>query len=237
MPSYPDVSVPAAFHDAFLTFAGLVDHLDGAETRAADHATVERRIAKDGTELLRQMFQAWITVRASSEPQRDVVGFDEVRRTHHRAAVRPIESVFGEVQVKRDQVGARGHSALVPLDAGLNLPDGRFTFGVRERVVEEAISGSYDGAVETIRETTGASVAKRQAEELVVAAAVDFDAFYAASAVHAATDSTDLLVLTADGKGIVMRPDGLRAGWRLARTSSRSDCRRGRRRIGSVWPR
>lgn len=219
MPSYPDVSVPAAFRDAFLTFAVLVDHLDGAETRAADHATVERRIAKDGTELLRQMFEAWLTVRAGSEPQRDVVGFDDVRRTHHRAAVRSIESVFGEVQVKRDQVGARGHGALVPLDAGLNLPDGRFTFGVRERVVEEAISGSYDGAVETIRETTGASVAKRQAEELVVAAAVDFDEFYTASAARAATNSTDLLVLTADGKGIVMRPDGLRDATRRAAAS------------------
>lgn len=219
MPSYPEVYVPAAFRDALLTFTTLVDHLDGVTTRTADHATIERRIAKDGSELLRQMFEAWLTVRAANEPRRDVVGFDDTERTHHRAAVRSIESVFGEVKVERDQVGARGHAALVPLDASLNLPDDRFTFGVRERVIEEAISGSFDGAVETIRETTGASVAKRQAEELVVAAAVDFDAFYVTSSTRAPTESSDLLVITADGKGIVMRPDGLRDATRRAAAS------------------
>lgn len=216
MQSYPAPSIPAAYNDAHLAFTALVTDLGSAANLTADHAAIEHQICKDGTEILRRMYQGWLTVRAETEPRRDVVGSDEVTRTHHRLGIRDIESLFGTVSVRRDQVGARGRDCLVPLDAALNLSDDRFTFGVRERVVEEAIRGSFDAAVQSVCGTTGAGVAKRQAEELVGAAAVDFDAFYALSAARAPADSCDLVVLTADGKGVVMRPDGLREATRRA---------------------
>ena len=91
--------------------------------------------------------------------------------------------------------------ALAPLDARLNLHDDRFSSGVREQVVQEAVRGSFDAAVAAISATTGASVANRQAEELVLAAAVDFDAFYGMQLGESDGKTDDLLVLTADGKG------------------------------------
>jgi hypothetical protein len=109
---------------------------------------------------------------------RDVTGADGIRRAHHREATREVESVFGTVQVTRDRVGARGSDALVPADAALNLPEDRFTFGVRERVAEEAARGSFEAAASATSSTTGAGVAKRQAEELTLLASVDFDAVY-----------------------------------------------------------
>ena len=52
---------------------------------------------------------------------------------------------------------------------------------------------------------------KRQLEQLAARAATDFDAFYTDSTPSQATPvEGDLLVLSADGKGIVMRPDALR---------------------------
>lgn len=216
MSAYPDLSVPAAYQGAAQTFTRLICDLDAPERQHDDHAAIERRIHAEGTELLRQMYQAWLTVRAAAEPRRDVVGVDDKERTHHRTAPRPLGSVFGDVTIERDRVGAIGADALVPLDALLNLTADRFSFGVRERVVQEAIRGSFDSSVAAIRATTGARVSKRQAEEMALAAAVDFDAFYEVARIAGTSAAADLMVLTADGKGIVMRADGLRNATRRA---------------------
>jgi hypothetical protein len=61
---------------------------------------------------------------------------------------------------------------------------------------------------------TGAQIGKRQVEQLAVRAAVDFESFYASSVRSPGeqdTDEDDVLVLSADGKGIVMRADASRA--------------------------
>jgi len=58
-------------------------------------------------------------------------------------------------------------------------------------------------------------VAKRQVEELAADAAVDFDTFYAARPLLAAA-AEDVLVISCDGKGIVMRPEALREPTRAA---------------------
>ncbi|WP_399495303.1 hypothetical protein [Streptomyces sp. P9(2023)] len=56
---------------------------------------------------------------------------------------------------------------------------------------------------------TGAGVGHRQVAALAIGAAVDIDSFYDALVPAPCTNST-LLVLSLDGKGVVMRPDALR---------------------------
>ncbi len=66
-----------------------------------------------------------------------------------------------------------------------------------------------------VRDYSGGAIAKRQVEELAVRATQDFDAFYAQrEPAHEPAD--DLLVLSTDGKAIVMRHEDLRAATRLA---------------------
>src|SRR5205823_14362904 len=60
-----------------------------------------------------------------------------------------------------------------------------------------------------IERQTGVRLGKRQVEELAGLAAVDFEDFYAQRRAPRGKDG-DLLALSADGKGIVMRPDALR---------------------------
>jgi len=59
---------------------------------------------------------------------------------------------------------------------------------------------------------TGAHVPKRQFEELMKRAAQDFQAFYAQRQAGAGADpqTGSILVLTVDGKGVVMQPEDLR---------------------------
>ncbi len=119
--------------------------------------------------------------------------------------------MFGTVWVNRIGYEAKGESMLYPLDGGLNLPRERYSLGVRKRVVTEAVKNSFDETVEGLEKTTGAHVPKRQAEELVTRAAIDFDAFYDQDrVVPEPQESGDLLVLSVDGKGVVMRESDLR---------------------------
>ena len=218
MPAYLEDPAHAPFVPAIVAFVGLLETLVVVGARSDDHAHIEQLILKQGTEVLRLLLEICLNMRAASVQADKVEGADGVMRTHHRSGTRQLETLFGTVVVKRDRVGARGAEALVPADASLNMPADRFSFGVRERVVAEAIRGSYDAAGESMDRTSGADLAKRQAEELVVAAAQDFDAFYDGAQRDAPErgSATSLLVLSVDGKGIVMRPDGLRKETRKA---------------------
>jgi hypothetical protein len=74
----------------------------------------------------------------------------------------------------------------------------------------EAACGSFDAAHDAITRRCGPVLGKRQLEESVVHAAADIPAFYAARIPQPCTSSV-LLIMSADCKGIVMRPGALRA--------------------------
>jgi hypothetical protein len=82
----------------------------------------------------------------------------------------------------------------------------------------EAASNSYDEVVTRINETTGGAVPKAQAEQMVVKLAQDFNEFYEKVQRQSNKSESDEvpLVVSLDGKGIVMRPEGLRESTRKA---------------------
>jgi hypothetical protein len=109
----------------------------------------------------------------------------------------------------------------------------------------EAAAGSFEHATGQVRERTGLALGKRQVEELAVRGAVDFDAFYAervSAACEQQHGEEEVLVLSADGKGIVMRSEALReatakaaqrASPKLKTRLSRGE-KSGRKRIAEV---
>jgi hypothetical protein len=200
-------------------FENLVARLDGEETRRMTHADVERLLRTDGTELLRRLFQGHLDARGVGEAAGAVVGCDGKARTHARVSDRELVTVFGSVRLARMGYGQRQVKSLYPRDAELNVPPEIYSHGVRRQVAEETARGSFDEAVAAIERTTGADVAKRQTEELAARAATDFDAFYdsrAAATRAEAAKTAGILVLTTDGKGVVMRPESLREATRKA---------------------
>jgi plasmid stabilization system protein ParE len=181
----------------------------------AEHAEVEAFIEKGGREWARLMLEAQFALRAELEQRVEVVGADGAERSSARSTERHLETVVGTVAVPRLGYQKRGHGDLHPMDAALNLAGDHFSFGVRHLVAKECARASFDEVVDLIRDRSGAAVAKRQVEELAVRAAHDFDAFYALR-MHERDATNDLLVLSFDGKGIVMRHADLREATRLA---------------------
>ena len=163
--------------------------------------------------------QDYLDLRAAHEPKCEVVGANGVARTHTRLTHRQLETLFGTVTVGRLGYSKRGVARLHPLDAALNLSPDLYSHGVRRRVAEETAKTSFDEVVTSLATTSGARVPKRQAEQLAVRAAVDFDAFYATRSVPHTTEGRPggpIVVMSADGKGVVMRTQDLREATRKA---------------------
>ncbi|MEO8841000.1 MAG: ISKra4 family transposase [Kofleriaceae bacterium] len=201
------------FCEAHMAMDKIIERLLAMADEGATADEVSRLISKDGTELLRELMQGYFDRRAEREQYVAVVGADGVERRDARTASRTIETVVGEIEVKRLLYQAPGVDGIAPLDAALGLPEEKYTHELRRIVAEESAKSSFDEVVELIAKRTGANVPKRQVEELTERAAQDFDAFYQ-ERLREAEETDHLLVLSFDGKGIAMRLADLREATR-----------------------
>ena len=193
-------------------FEQLIGWLEGDEAAGLEHGQLEEQLDSRGRELLRQLLQGNLDLRALREQRLPrVLDADGDRHGAVEAGhSRPLRSLFGKVRVTRLAYRRRGHANLHPADAQLNLPAETHSHGLRRLAAVEAARGSFDQAGAAVGRRTGQRLGKRQAEALAAAAAVDVEDFYATHHAPEAVDGNDVLVLSADGKGIVMRPDALR---------------------------
>jgi hypothetical protein len=202
--------------DAFEASRGhlavMEKRLSSPDMMNAEHGELEKYVMEEGMELQRLLLQAHMELRAARERRVAVRGADGVLRTTVRASTRPLTTLVGVVDVPRSAYQARDVGGLHPMDASLNLAPTLYSHGVERFVAEQAAIMSFDDVRHALLRQSGARVAKRQIEEMAVRSAVDFDAFYAERrAANDVVEAThDLLVLTFDGKGIVMVPEDLR---------------------------
>jgi hypothetical protein len=170
----------------------------------------------------------------------EVAGADGVTRGRaERGHARPVVTRLGEVRVRRIgyRAGIKGVPSLFPRDAVLNLPPLGYSWGLQQLAEMFCRSGSYEQAHEFVLAATGVSIGKRQLEQIAAAAAADVAAFYdaggpagqgqpgggqpgepAAAAGRPGEQQPGRpeggkplpLGLSADGKGVAMRPESRR---------------------------
>ncbi len=208
----------APYAAAEAAFAEAKAYLCSREARQMSESDLERELHRRGQELMRKLLQGHLEQPSPGEVAGPVAGADGVERSERRVHQRRLETTFGTVQVERLGYARAGHDSLHPLDAALNLPPERYSLEVRRRVAEAAASRSFDEALFDLSRSTGAEVPKRQAEQLVARAAEDFDAFYEArrAAEGQSPPEGSVVVLTFDGKGVVLHREDLREATRKA---------------------
>ena len=241
--------------------AGLAAELTGAGAAAMTLEAMEQLVVVRGRELLRAVFQFGLDAGADAEVRLpEVAGADGVRRTPAgRDHARTIVTTVGQVQVRRIGYRAKGKArgkgvpALFPRDAVLNLPPRRYSWPLQQLAALSARDGAYGLAQEFVRAATGITIGKRQLEEIAAAAAADVAAFYAGPAFPGGPGQLPApqpgqtgqgkrlpLVLSADGKGVAMRPESRRTrttapGKRVKNFSTRPGIgEKGHKRIAEV---
>lgn len=212
--------------------------LGGEESAGCAHAELEARLQVDGRELLRQLLQDHLDVRTQRETRlAGVVGAGGVARSSAETGrARGLATVFGDVAVRRAAYRGRGRAGLHPADGALNLPEETYSHGLRRLAAIESARGWFAEATAAVEHATGQRLGSRQVEQLAQPAAVDFDHF-SASRRRQLCEAGDVLVLSCDGKGTMMRPEALREPTRRRREAQgvrprHCQDRRGSHRVG-----
>ena len=219
----------AASAEAVLAGLGpLAAQLAGLAAEAGRAVTldaVEQLVAGRGRELLRGVVQLALDAQADAEvPLAGVTGADGVRRGRtERGHARPVVTTLGEVTVRRIgyRSGIKGAGSLFPRDAVLNLPPGGYSWALRRLAVMFCLAVAYEQGHEFVLAATGVSVGKRQLEQIVAAAAGDAERFcqdparprdevLPPAAGQQEEGALPPLGLSADGKGVAMRPEARR---------------------------
>jgi len=199
--------------------AKLLSSLMSEQVLSNEIKQVEELVELEGAELLRLILQGYLDIRSNNEERYlKVIGNDGVERTHCRERSRTLMSIFGEVALKRLGYSKPEVPSCFPLDEDLNLPPDKYSPGIRRRVARTASKSSFDEVVDSIDKESAGHIPKRQAEELSRSLTVDFEAFYGNKGVP--SSNNNLLVLSTDGKGIVVRHEDLREATRKAAENS-----------------
>lgn len=236
MEPYDALSEPDPYSASRDAFERLISTLSGGPATDMPHDALEVQLEQLGRELLRQLMQDHLDLRARQEE--DTVRADggqpvvpgpegQLRTWRERGHRRLLTCVFGPVRVTRIAYRGRGVPNVHPADGELSLPAGRHSRGLARLAVLESVRGSFDQAAAAIERRCGKVLGKRRLEELVVAAAVDIAAYYAMKIPTPCTREMPLIIQI-DGKGVVMRPEALREATRQAAARTAAAGRRGR---------
>ena len=157
------------FSEAQEQLEQLIQKLQSEHYVKSEHGDIEKFINRDGQEILRRLLQGWLDMKAADEENHgSVTSALGDNLNHVRSGTRrKLNSLFGSVTVTRKSYSQMNKSSLFPADAELNLSNDSYSDGIRYRVSKEAIRGSFDEVVETVDETTGGYVPKRQSQNIV----------------------------------------------------------------------
>ena len=217
MAAYATVPPDDPFAVSKAMFAALADELAGPAAAGLTACELEELIDEESRKAVLQLLQDHYDLRALREEQQareqraPAAGTDGITRTRLETGhVRCLATLFGTATVTRCAWRKPGAPDYRPADAALSLPAGRHSHTLAKLAALEAARSSFESAHDAIARRCGPVIGKRQIEESLVHSAADIPAFYAARIPEPCAPGT-LVVLSADCKGIVMRPGALRA--------------------------
>jgi PAS domain-containing protein len=121
--------------------------------------------------------------------------------------VRCYQSIFGEFQVERTVYGSREGQKIeaVPLDARLQLPESAYSYVLQDWAQALGVEHAFARVAETLQRILGLTVPVDSLERMNKQMAESVTEFRESLPAPTATDEGEILVVTADNKGVPMR--------------------------------
>ena len=132
-------------------------------------------------------------------------------------------SIFGELRIERFVYAVRAGQKVehAPLDQRLGLPASEFSYVLQDWQQRLCVQDSYGEAVASLGKLLGVAPSERAAEQMTQRVAADAEVFQLQQAPPPGQEEGEILVATADAKGVPMRRP-------LAERIHRSHPRRGK---------
>lgn len=197
-----------AFLKAHEQFQILLDFVARASAEQQRVDQTERGLLSGLLELGGSLLTAFIAAAGDGDRGETTTAPDgSLQRRLAEQHSRPYRSIFGTLSITRYVYGTREGQriACVPLDAHLGLPEGEFSYVLEDWLQRFAVKESFAEAAQSLEELLGVKPSVRSIEDMNRTMADVAANFSDQRPTPPATEEGELVVLTADGKGVVMR--------------------------------
>jgi len=168
---------------------------------------VERELFSQLLALGLTLLQAFVAAHGDGDAGRHLEAADgrQLRRLDGLHPRRYL-SIFGELQLSRCVYAEREKQQIkrAPLDEALGLPAGEFSYVLQDWLQRLCVKESFHEATSDLRHLLGLAPSERAAEQMSQRMAQPVEVFALQQAAVPAAEA-ELLVATADGKGVPMR--------------------------------
>lgn len=196
-------------------FLKAQEQLRAMETLVEEAAAQGRRIDQVERELFAQLLavghsllEAFVAGQGDGDagPELETADGRRLRRLQEPHARRYL-SIFGELRIRRQVYAPREKQQIerAPLDERLGLPAGEFSYVLEDWLERLCVKESFHEAVTDLRQLLGVAPSARAAEQMNQRMAQQAEEFGLQHAPPPPQEEGELLVTTADGKGVPMR--------------------------------
>lgn len=197
-----------AFLKAHMQLTSLIDFVGQASAEQQRLDQVERGLLSQLLELGMSLLTAFVSAAGDGDGGETITAADgSVQRRLPEPHSRPYRSIFGNLEISRCVYGTREGQKItcVPLDARLGLPAGEFSYVLEDWLQRFAIRGAFAEAAQSLHDLLGLKPSVRSVEDMNRNVAEFAAIFSDQRPTPPAAEEGELVVLTADGKGVVMR--------------------------------
>jgi hypothetical protein len=168
---------------------------------------VERRLFADLLQLGLTLLKGFIAQQGDGDEGETLEHQGRILQRLPRPHKRRYLSIFGELWIRRWVYGQREGQKMeaLPLDARLGLPANDFSHVLEDWLQRLCLKESFAEAVTSLQTLLGLSVSVRSAEEMNRRMAEDAESYRESQPPPPPAEEGEILVATADGKGVPMR--------------------------------
>ena len=188
-------------------FQQMCEFVEQAVARGLRADQVERGLFPRAMTLCLHLLQSFVEAHGDGNQgetlERDGRTLQRLPKPHDKRYL----SIFGELIVPRWVYGTREGQAILwsPLDAAVGFPAGDNSYVLEDWLQRLCIHDAFGESVESFRAWLGTTVSVRTAEDMNRDMGAYVEDFRLRQGIPPADEEQELLVMTADGKGVVMR--------------------------------
>jgi len=188
-------------------FTEMCDFVRQAGQQGERVDQVERGLFPRAMEMCLEMLLTFINAHGDGDQgpqvQHDGHSLNRLSEPHDKRYL----SIFGEIVISRYVYGTREGQAIEfkPLDAALGLPAGDNSYVLEDWLQRLCVKEAYGESVKDLRAWLGTTVSVRTAEGMNREMAEYSEGYRLSQGTPPPEDDEEILVVTADGKGVPMR--------------------------------
>ena len=197
--------------DAFLKAAAQFQELFRMVMQDAEEGVridlTERKVFSGLLALGRRLLEAFVAAQGEGDVGASIERDDQSLQRLSDLHTRRYLSIFGELRIQRWVYAIRAGQKIeyAPLDEQLGLPAGEFSYVLEDWQQRLCVQESFLESVTSLETLLGVAPSARAAEQMNQRLAEDAEPFQVTQAPPADAVEGEILVVTADGKGVPMR--------------------------------